>query len=138
MYRTHTCGELRLANAGQKVTLAGWVQRVRKMGGMSFIDLRDRYGITQIVIDESASKELNEQVEKLGREYVIQVTGTVLERQSRNSRIDTGDIEVRLESLPESTQVTSRCVSSPLTYSMRLPLLRSPLRTSPTAVMTSA
>ena len=89
MYRTHTCGELRLANAGQKVTLAGWVQRVRKMGGMSFIDLRDRYGITQIIIDESASKELNEQVEKLGREYVIQVTGTVLERQSRNSRIDT-------------------------------------------------
>ena len=65
MYRTHTCGELRLANAGQKVTLAGWVQRVRKMGGMSFIDLRDRYGITQIIIDESASKELNEQVEKL-------------------------------------------------------------------------
>ena len=86
-------------NAGQKVTLAGWVQRVRKMGGMSFIDLRDRYGITQIVIDESASAELNAQVEKLGREYVIQVTGTVLERQSKNSRIDTGDIEVRLESL---------------------------------------
>ena len=85
--------------AGQKVTLAGWVQRVRKMGGMSFIDLRDRYGITQIVIDESASAELNAQVEKLGREYVIQVTGTVLERQSKNSRIDTGDIEVRLESL---------------------------------------
>ena len=84
MYRTHTCGELRLANAGQKVTLAGWVQRVRKMGGMSFIDLRDRYGITQIIIDESASKELNEQVEKLGREYVIQVTGTVLERQLQN------------------------------------------------------
>ena len=99
MYRTHTCGELRLDNAGQKVTLAGWVQRVRKMGGMSFIDLRDRYGITQIIIDESASAELNAQVEKLGREYVIQVTGTVLERQSKNSRIDTGDIEVRLESL---------------------------------------
>ena len=99
MYRTHTCGELRLENAGQKVTLAGWVQRVRKMGGMSFIDLRDRYGITQIVIDESASAELNAQVEKLGREYVIQVSGTVLERQSKNSRIDTGDIEVRLEFL---------------------------------------
>ena len=99
MYRTHTCGELRLENAGQKVTLAGWVQRVRKMGGMSFIDLRDRYGITQIIIDESVSKELNEQVEKLGREYVIQVTGTVKERQSRNSKMDTGDVEVRLESL---------------------------------------
>ena len=99
MYRTHTCGELRLDNAGQRVTLAGWVQRVRKMGGMSFIDLRDRYGITQIIIDESVSKELNEQVEKLGREYVIQVTGTVQERQSRNSKMDTGDVEVRLESL---------------------------------------
>ena len=99
MYRTHTCGELRLENAGQKVTLAGWVQRVRKMGGMSFIDLRDRYGITQIIIDESVSKELNEQVEKLGREYVIQITGTVQERQSRNARMDTGDVEVRLESL---------------------------------------
>jgi len=99
MYRTHTCGELRLENAGQKVTLAGWVQRVRKMGGMSFIDLRDRYGITQIIIDESVSRELNEQVEKLGREYVIQITGTVQERQSRNARMDTGDVEVRLESL---------------------------------------
>ena len=99
MYRTHTCGELRLENAGQKVTLAGWVQRVRKMGGMSFIDLRDRYGITQIIIDESVSRELNEQVEKLGREYVIQITGTVQERQSKNARMDTGDVEVRLESL---------------------------------------
>ena len=125
MYRTHTCGELRLENAGQKVTLAGWVQRVRKMGGMSFIDLRDRYGITQIVIDESASAELNAQVEKLGREYVIQVSGTVLERQSKNSRIDTGDIEVRLE------------VSSSSMCSMRLPLLRSLSRMSPTAVTTS-
>ena len=99
MYRTHTCGELRLENAGQRVTLAGWVQRVRKMGGMSFIDLRDRYGITQIIIDESVSRELNEQVEKLGREYVIQITGTVQERQSKNARMDTGDVEVRLESL---------------------------------------
>ena len=111
MYRTHTCGELRLDNAGQKVTLAGWVQRVRKMGGMSFIDLRDRYGITQVVIDESASAELNAQVEKLGREYVIQVSGTVLERQSKNSRIDTGDIEVRLESL----NVLNPAVTPPFT-----------------------
>ena len=111
MYRTHTCGELRLENAGQKVTLAGWVQRVRKMGGMSFIDLRDRYGITQVVIDESDSKELNGQVEKLGREYVIQITGTVLERQSKNSRMETGDIEVRLESL----NVLNPAVTPPFT-----------------------
>ena len=71
MYRTHTCGELRLENAGQTVTLAGWVQKNRKMGGMSFIDLRDRYGITQVVIDESSSSELNEKVAGLGREYVV-------------------------------------------------------------------
>ena len=88
MYRTHTCGELRIANVGQKVTLSGWVQRIRKMGGMSFIDLRDRYGITQLVIDESASKEINNQAEKLGREYVIQIEGEVLERQSKNNKID--------------------------------------------------
>ena len=96
MYRTHTCGELRIANVGQTVTLSGWVQRIRKMGGMSFIDLRDRYGITQLVIDESASKEINNQAEKLGREYVIQIEGEVLERQSKNNKIDTGDIEVRI------------------------------------------
>ena len=99
MYRTHTCGELRIANVGQTVTLSGWVQRIRKMGGMSFIDLRDRYGITQLVIDESASKEINNQAEKLGREYVIQVEGEVLERQSKNSKIETGDIEVRISKL---------------------------------------
>ena len=75
MYRTHTCGELRLNNAGEKVTLAGWVQKIRKMGGMSFIDLRDRYGITQLVVDESASPDLNVTAEKLGREFVIQATG---------------------------------------------------------------
>lgn len=99
MYRTHTCGELRIANVGQTVTLSGWVQRIRKMGGMSFIDLRDRYGITQLVIDESASKEINNQTEKLGREYVIQIEGEVLERQSKNNKIDTGDIEVRISKL---------------------------------------
>lgn len=96
MYRTHTCGELRLSNKGEEVTLAGWVQRVRKMGGMSFIDLRDRYGITQLVIDESSSKGLNEQVEKLGREFVIQAKGRVEERASKNSKIETGEVEIRL------------------------------------------
>jgi len=96
MYRTNTCGELRLTDAGKQVTLAGWVQRVRKMGGMSFIDLRDRYGITQIVTEDEA---LNESVSKLGREYVIQVIGTVKERQSKNAKIETGDIEVVLEKL---------------------------------------
>ena len=99
MYRTHTCGELRLENVGQTVTLAGWVQKNRKMGGMSFIDLRDRYGITQVVIDESSSSELNEKVSGLGREYVIQVTGRVEERQSKNLRIPTGEIEIKLSSL---------------------------------------
>ena len=99
MYRTHTCGELRLSDAGKQVTLAGWVQKVRKMGGMSFIDLRDRYGITQLVIEDTASKELNEKAEKLGREFVIQATGTVSERSSKNSRIPTGDIEIKLSEI---------------------------------------
>ena len=99
MYRTHTCGELRIADAGKAVTLAGWVQRVRKMGGMSFIDLRDRYGITQIVTDDTASRELNEAVSGLGREFVIQVSGVVRERESKNNRIPTGDIEIMMENL---------------------------------------
>ncbi len=96
MYRTHTCGELRLSHVGQTVTLAGWVQKVRKMGGMTFIDLRDRYGITQLRADDSASAELNSTVEHVGREYVLQITGVVEERQSKNSKIDTGEIEIKL------------------------------------------
>ncbi|MFA6770155.1 MAG: aspartate--tRNA ligase [Bacteroidales bacterium] len=96
MYRTHTCEELRINNAGETVTLAGWVQRIRKMGGMSFIDLRDRYGITQLVIDDGASQELNSVAEKLGREYVIQAKGLVAERTSKNSKIPTGDIEIKI------------------------------------------
>lgn len=96
MYRTHTCGELRMANAGQEVVLAGWVQRVRKMGSLNFIDLRDRYGITQLVADENESKEINALVEKLGREYVIQARGVVTERQSKNNKIATGEIEIKL------------------------------------------
>lgn len=96
MYRTHTCGELRLSNAGQEVTLAGWVQRVRKMGSLNFIDLRDRYGITQLVADETESAHVNELVAKLGREYVIQAKGVVAERESKNNKIETGEIEVKL------------------------------------------
>ena len=99
MYRTHTCGELRIGDAGKEVCLAGWVQRVRKMGGMSFIDLRDRYGITQLVADETSSAEVNAAAERLGREYVIQAKGTVAERSSKNAKIDTGDIEIRLKEI---------------------------------------
>ncbi len=94
MYRSKTCGELRLSDAGSSVTLAGWVQRVRKMGGMVFVDLRDRYGITQLVFNESADAALCEKANKLGREYVIQVTGVVSERSSKNAKIATGDIEI--------------------------------------------
>ena len=94
MYRTSTCGELRLADAGKTVTLAGWVQRVRKMGGMSFVDLRDRYGITQLVFNENEDKELCDSANRLGREFCIQVTGVVNERQSKNANIPTGDIEI--------------------------------------------
>ncbi len=94
MYRTSTCGELRLADAGKMVTLAGWVQRVRKMGGMSFVDLRDRYGITQLVFNENEDKELCDCANRLGREFCIQVTGTVNERQSKNANLPTGDIEI--------------------------------------------
>lgn len=99
MYRSHTCGELRISDEGKRVTLAGWVQRIRKMGGMSFIDLRDRYGITQLVVDDSVSHEMNEVAERLGREYVIQATGVVFERSSKNSKIPTGDIEIKIEEI---------------------------------------
>lgn len=111
MYRTHTCGELRITNSGEKVTLAGWVQRIRKMGGMSFIDLRDRYGITQLVVDDSSGQELNDEAEKLGREYVIQAVGVVSERTSKNSKIPTGDIEVKINSL----KVLNASVTPPFT-----------------------
>ena len=94
MYRTNTCGELRLADAGKEVTLAGWVQRSRKMGGMTFVDLRDRYGITQLVFNEADDAQLCEKANKLGREYCVQVKGTVSERQSKNDKMPTGDIEI--------------------------------------------
>ncbi|MBD5297910.1 MAG: aspartate--tRNA ligase [Bacteroides sp.] len=93
MYRTNTCGELRLSDAGREVTLAGWVQRTRKMGGMTFVDVRDRYGITQIVFDTD-NAELHEAANKLGREFVVQVTGRVTERASKNPNLPTGEIEI--------------------------------------------
>lgn len=99
MYRTHTCGELRISDAGRQVTLAGWVQRSRKMGGMTFVDLRDRYGITQLVFNEEQNQELCEKANKLGREYVIQVEGVVSERFSKNANIPTGDIEILVSRL---------------------------------------
>ncbi len=99
MFRTKTCGELRLANVGESVTLSGWVQRTRKMGGMTFADLRDRYGITQLVFDESTDAALCEQANRLGREWVIQVVGEVSERQSKNQNLPTGDIEIIVRQL---------------------------------------
>ncbi len=99
MYRTHTCGELRIDNVGNSVTLSGWVQRIRNLGGMTFIDIRDRYGITQVVIDENSDKSVQDIVSKLGREYVVQIMGIVVERSSKNPKITTGDIEVHAKSI---------------------------------------
>lgn len=111
MYRTNLCGELRLKDAGKEVTLAGWVQRVRKMGGMTFVDLRDRYGITQLVFNESSSKELTEKANKLGREFCIQIVGEVSERQSKNNNIPTGEIEILVSTL----NILSESVTPPFT-----------------------
>ncbi len=99
MYRTNTCGELTIQNVGQQVTLCGWLQRSRDLGGMTFIDLRDRYGITQLAFNMETNPELGEQARRLGREYVIQATGTVIERASKNSKIPTGDIEIEVSQL---------------------------------------
>ena len=99
MYRSHTCGELRISDVNKQVTLAGWVQRSRKMGGMTFVDLRDRYGITQLVFNEEVDAELCEQANRLGREFVIQIVGTVNERFSKNKNIPTGDIEIIVSEL---------------------------------------
>ena len=96
MFRSHTCGELRLQNAGTQVTLAGWVQTVRKFGSITFVDLRDRYGITQLLFGEELTTELDSQ--PLGREFVIQATGTVSERSNKNPNIPTGDVEVTVGS----------------------------------------
>lgn len=99
MYRTHTCGELRIANINSVATLSGWVQRVRNLGGMTFVDLRDRYGITQLVFDEKTEKAVIQKAGQLGREFVVQVTGTVRERSSKNKNIPTGEIELEVSAL---------------------------------------
>lgn len=99
MYRSHTCGELRLANTGQTVTLSGWVQTNRDLGAMAFIDLRDRYGITQLVFSSEINDELYQQARKLGREFVISVTGLVRERTSKNPNRPTGDIEIEVQQM---------------------------------------
>ena len=94
MYRTHNCGELRINNVNQEVILSGWIQTIRKLGGMTFITLRDRYGLTQLVFDENISDELKQKVELLGREFVVQVNGKVIERSSKNPKMPTGEIEI--------------------------------------------
>lgn len=99
MYRTHTCGELTLKNLGETVTLSGWVQKSRDLGGMTFIDMRDRYGITQLTFNTDDDEQLRELARDLGREYVIQVKGTVIERSSKNLNISTGEIEIKVEEL---------------------------------------
>lgn len=111
MYRTNTCGELRLQDAGKQVTLAGWVQRTRKMGGMTFVDVRDRYGITQIVFDESKNSDLCQRANKLGREFCVQVKGEVSERESKNAKMPTGDIEI----LATELNVLSESLTPPFT-----------------------
>jgi aspartyl-tRNA synthetase len=99
MYRTHTCGELRIENIGENVTLAGWVQRVRNIGGMIFIDLRDRYGITQLGFNMELDAQIGEKARKLGREFVVQVSGEVIERESKNMQMETGEIELKVLAL---------------------------------------
>lgn len=111
MYRTKTCGELRLADTGKEVTLSGWVQRSRKMGGMTFVDLRDRYGITQLVFNEAEDAALCGEANKLGREFCIQAKGIVNERQSKNDKIETGDVEIIVKEL----NVLSPALTPPFT-----------------------
>ena len=114
MFRTNTCGELRLADAGKTVTLAGWAQRIRKMGGMTFIDLRDRYGITQLAFQSDGSAEQDALLEKangVGREFVLQVTGEVIERQSKNTQIPTGEIEIKVAEM----NILNAAVTPPFT-----------------------
>ena len=111
MYRSHTCGELRISDVNKTVTLSGWVQRSRKMGGMTFVDLRDRYGITQIVFNNENDSELTERANRLGREFVIQVKGEVAERSSKNAKMPTGDIEI----IASELNVLSESLTPPFT-----------------------
>ena len=99
MYRTHTCGQLRKDNISETVTLAGWVQKIRNLGAMTFIDIRDRYGITQLVVEEHATPAVRETAASLGREFVIQATGRVVERSAKNPKLPTGEIEIVVEEL---------------------------------------
>ncbi len=111
MYRNRTCGELRIENVGQEVTLAGWVQKARKLGGMTFIDLRDRYGITQLVVEADAPADLVETATSLGREFVIQAKGLVLERQNKNPKMPTGDVEIKVSEI----NILNKAVTPPFT-----------------------
>jgi aspartyl-tRNA synthetase len=111
MYRTHTCGELRLKNKGERVTLSGWIQRSRDLGGMTFIDLRDRYGITQLVLNMETDSELCNKARKLGREYVIRTNGIVAERSNKNPKMPTGDIEI----LADEIEVLNQAAIPPFT-----------------------
>ena len=111
MFRTVTCGELRIADVNKSVTLAGWVQKIRKMGGMTFVDLRDRYGITQLVFSEDTNAELCAKANELGREFVIQVKGVVSERSNPNKNIPTGDVEI----LANELNVLNKSLTPPFT-----------------------
>ena len=111
MYRTQTCGELRLSNVGQQTTLSGWVHRTRKMGGMTFVDIRDRYGVTQLVFNNDTNTELCDKANKLGREFVIQVVGIVAERSNKNSNLPTGEVEILVDAL----QILNEAITPPFT-----------------------
>ncbi|MEI7420730.1 MAG: aspartate--tRNA ligase [Prolixibacteraceae bacterium] len=111
MYRNHTCGEIRMGNTGQEIVLAGWVQRVRNLGGMTFIDLRDRYGITQLVVDDQSSEEVKNIASTLGREFVVQAHGIVRERSSKNAKMATGDVELHISKL----NILNAAVTPPFT-----------------------
>src|SRR6056297_2359641 len=99
MHRSHTCGELRIDHVGESTTLSGWVQRSRDLGGMTFVDIRDRYGLTQVVFNMETNADLCEQARKLGREFVVKIEGTVRERSNKNSNMPTGDIEIEASNL---------------------------------------
>ena len=112
MYRSHSCGELRASHINTEITLAGWVQKTRDKGFMIWVDLRDRYGVTQLIFDEERTPiEMMEKAKSLGREFVIQVTGTVIDRESKNSKMPTGAIEVLVSKL----EILNASVTPPFT-----------------------